>query len=220
MGTGWAAMASAKIVGDSGKVVGIDIHREMVNAAKEKAVFSGLSNIEYYMGDAIALEFMDYTFDAVICASSIMLLNDIPKALNEWHRVLKTGGTLAFTSFGENFLQPVLNPLGTLLSKYDGQPPPVSFFMESTNTPEKCCKLLRQAGFKEIEISIEKLGCQYPDITSYWQEITQTFVGSRLSNLGQLEKFKMEHLSEIESMYINTNILIECPTIFSVTKKP
>jgi len=220
-GTGWAAMAAAKIVGNRGRVIGIDMHRPMINAAKEKAASAGLSNVEYHTGDAAALEFEDSTFDAVICASSIMLFSDISKALNEWHRVLRAGGTVAFTSFGESFLQPVLKPLGALLSRYDGQPPPVPFFIESTNTPDKCRELLKGTDFGEIEITTEKLDCQYPDITAYWQEITQTFVGPRLANLGhvELEKFKMEHLSEIESMYANHVISIEFPTIFSVAKK-
>ena len=126
-GTGWATMAAAEIVGGTGRVFGIDISRTMVDVARDKAESAGLVNWEYRVGDAEALEFDDASFDAVICASSIMLLSDIPKALNEWRRVLKAGGTVAFTSFGTRFLQPALKPLGECLSKYDGQPPPIPF---------------------------------------------------------------------------------------------
>jgi ubiquinone/menaquinone biosynthesis C-methylase UbiE len=86
-GTGWATMAAAEIAGNTGRVIGIDISRKMIDVARKKAASAGLSNVEYLVGDAIALEFGDSSFDTVICASSIPLLNDIPKALNEWLRV-------------------------------------------------------------------------------------------------------------------------------------
>ena len=220
-GTGFATMAAARVVGDTGRVTGIDISDKMLDVAKEKATSAGLSNVEYRLGDAEALEFDDGCFDAVICASSIFFLRDIPKALHEWRRVLKVGGMIAFTSFGARLWQPVLKPLGERLSQYDGQPPPVPLFIERTNTPEKCRELLKRAGFEEIEIITEQLDCQYPDTTAYWQEITLSFVRWRLARLSpaDLERFKAEHLSEIESMYADRGILIEFPTHISIAKK-
>ena len=220
-GTGWATMAAAKFVGDTGRVIGIDISRVMVDVARSKAESAGLVNLEYRVGDAEALEFDDASFDAVTCASSIMLLSDIPRALNEWRRVLKAGGTVAFTSFGERLWQPILKTLGDCLSRYDGQPPPTPFFIERTNTPEKCRELLGNANFEEIEITTEQLDCQYQDTTIYWQEIVLSFVSPRLARLSpdSLERFKAEHLSEIESIYANRDILIEFPTHISVAKK-
>jgi ubiquinone/menaquinone biosynthesis C-methylase UbiE len=221
-GTGLATKAAAKIMGNTGIVIGIDISDKWLGVAKERAISADLPNIEYQVGNAEALEFGESYFDNVICASSIFYFPDIPGALREWNRVLKTDGTVAFTSFGESFLQPVINPLGTLLSRYDGQPPPAPFFIERTNTPEKCCEFMKQAGFKEIDVITENLDCRYPDITAYWQEIGLSFISPRLARLSsdELERFKAEHLSEIESLYADKPILIEFPTIFSVAKKP
>jgi len=220
-GTGWATMAAALAAGNTGKVTGIDIADKLLDVAKEKAMFARLSNVEYRVGDAEALEFDDGSFDAVICASSIFLLNDIPKALHEWHRVLKTEGIIAFTSFGPRFLQPVLKPLGECLSRYDGQPPPVPFFLNRTDTLDKCRELLKSAGFEDIHITTEQLGIYLPDLTAYWQEISLTFVSWRLGLLSpaDLERFKAEHLSEMESLRTDQGILIELPTLFSVARK-
>jgi arsenite methyltransferase len=221
-GTGWAAMAAARAVGGSGKVIGVDIENSWLDIAREKAASAGLSNIEYRKGDTEALDFDDGSFDAVLCASSIMLFNDITKALKEWHRVLKPGGIVAYTSFGPRFLQPIIKPIGECLSRYDGQPPAVPYFIETTNSPRKCLEFLQRAGFEKIEITIEDLGCEYPDTAAYWQEITITFVGIRMTRLSpaDLERFKTEHLAEMKSTFRDTPIPLEVPTLFSIAKKP
>jgi ubiquinone/menaquinone biosynthesis C-methylase UbiE len=220
-GTGLATMAAAKVVGETGKVIGIDIGSNWLEVAKEKAAATGQSNIDYRIGDAVSLEFNDNFFDAVICASSIFYFKEIPKALREWRRVLKTGGTVAFTGFGEKFWQPVLHPLGKCLSKFDNLPPPVPFFTERTNTPEKCRELMKTAGFEKSDIITEKMDCTYPDTGVYWQEIALSFIGLRLARLSSsdLEKFKTEHLSEMESMYKDKPISIEFPVHICLAKK-
>jgi arsenite methyltransferase len=220
-GTGLATMLAAKVVGDAGKITGVDIAENFLGVAMEKSASAGLSNIGYRVGNAEALEFNDACFDTVICASSIFFFRDIIKSLQEWQRVLKPGGIVAFTSFGERMWQPILKPLGDRLSRYDGQPPPVPFFIERTNTPEKCRELLERAGFEEVEIITEQLDCRYKDTTDYWQEIGLSFIGPRLARLSpaDLEKFKAEHFAEIESLYAGRDILIEFPTHISVAKK-
>jgi ubiquinone/menaquinone biosynthesis C-methylase UbiE len=220
-GTGRATMAAALVVGKSGRVTGIDIDDKMLDIAKQKAESASLTNVEYHVGDAEALEFSDAAFDVVICASAIFFLKDIPKALHEFHRVLKTGGILGFTSFGERFLQPVIKPLGERLSKYFGQSPPVPFFIERTNTPDKCQALLQGAGFEDIHITTEQLGFYLPDLTAYWQEISQTFVRLHLMRLSpsDYEKFKAEHLSDMKSLLTDKGIWLEMPTHFSVATK-
>ncbi|HEY96171.1 MAG TPA: methyltransferase domain-containing protein [Dehalococcoidia bacterium] len=220
-GTGWATMAAAKAIGVNGIIIGVDVENSWLDIAREKAEKAGLSNIEYHRGEADALDFDDDSFDAVLCASSIMLFNDIPKALREWHRILKPDGIVAFTSYGSRFLQPILKPLGECLSRYDGQPPPVPFFIERTDTPDKCKALLQEAGFGEIEIFTEDIDCQYPDPGKYWEQITLTFVGMRIALLNpvNLERFKEEHLAEMKSLYKGTPIPLEVPIHISLARK-
>jgi len=49
--------------------------------------------------DAQRLELPDDSFDVAISRFALMLIPDIPKALAEIHRVLRTGGTLASLVF-------------------------------------------------------------------------------------------------------------------------
>jgi ubiquinone/menaquinone biosynthesis C-methylase UbiE len=217
-GTGWATMAVARAVGNTGRVTGIDIADKMLDMAREKATSEGLSNVEYSVGDAEALGFDDTSFDVVICASSIFFLRDIFKALHEWHRVLKVGGTIAFSSFGVNFLQPFNRLFSERLTQYDGQAPQGQQPSEKTDTVGKCRELLKRAGFEKIEITTEQLGYYIEDVTVYWQEMSSTPVKLRLDRLSttDLEKFKAEHLSEVESLRTEQGIWIDIPVHFSV----
>jgi ubiquinone/menaquinone biosynthesis C-methylase UbiE len=220
-GTGWATMAAARMAGDKGRVTGIDIADKMLDVARTKATSAGLLNVEYRVGNAESLEFKDESFDSVICASAIFVMRDISKVLCEWRRVLKAGGTVAFTSFGMGLLQPVLKPLGELLSRYDGQPLPVPVFLNRTDTPDKCRELLKNAGFKEIEVSTEQLDCRLQSPADYWQEILNSLIGPRLARLSpdKLEQFKAEHLVEVESLRTGKGIVMEVPTHFSTGRK-
>ena len=92
-GTGLSTMPAAVVVGNMGRVIGIDITEKYLDVARKKAASAGLSNVEYRMGNAEALEYDDASFDAVICASAIFFFKDIPKVLYEWRRVLKAGET-------------------------------------------------------------------------------------------------------------------------------
>jgi ubiquinone/menaquinone biosynthesis C-methylase UbiE len=50
----------------------------------------------YVMGDATALVFREGTFDGALCFRCMIYVKDLPKALQEIHRVLKPGGQLCF----------------------------------------------------------------------------------------------------------------------------
>ena len=217
-GTGWAAMVAARAVGDKGSVIGIDIAEKMLDLARKKAVSADLSNVEYCVGDAEALEFDGATFDAVICATAIHLLRNVPETLHEWSRVLKAGGMVAFTVPGHSFFQPFSKILFERLAKYGGQassaPQPRIY------PPDKYRELLKRTGFVNIEITEEQLGFYLKDTTTYWKEISSTF-SFLLDHLSPAEfkKLKTEHLSEVESLRTGQGFWLDVPTLFYVAKK-
>jgi len=91
--TGSAAIAAARRVGETGRVVGIDTSPKMVKKARESAAESGLITLEFHLMDSASLEFVDSSFDAVIsCFGQPETPWDVPTALQEWRRVLVPGG--------------------------------------------------------------------------------------------------------------------------------
>ena len=220
-GTGWATIEAAKVVGIKGSVMGVDIADKMLDIAKEKTHIAGLSNVEYIVGNAEALELNDAYFDVVLCSLSIFFLRDIPRALQEWHRVLRIGGTLAFSSFGMEFGQPFYQLFFDRLSRYDGQPSPSQSVAVNTEIPENCQILLENSGFVDISATSEQLGFYLSDLSDYWKEVSSGAARLRLDRLNpaDLEKFRAEHLSEVESLRTEKGIWIDIPIIYSVAKK-
>ncbi|MFC3418191.1 demethylmenaquinone methyltransferase [Salinicoccus hispanicus] len=86
------------------RVIGIDFSEKMLEVAEEKTV--GHSNIELTQGNAMALPFDDGSFDYVTIGFGLRNLPDYKKAIDEFYRVLKPGGTLVVleTSIPENKL--------------------------------------------------------------------------------------------------------------------
>jgi ubiquinone/menaquinone biosynthesis C-methylase UbiE len=96
-GNGRYTMATARRVGETGRVVAIDIEPKMVERVRSRVEAEGIPNVEARVADVYDLPFDDETFDAV---TMIAVIGEIPapvRAMNEFHRVLRRGGRLAFS---------------------------------------------------------------------------------------------------------------------------
>jgi SAM-dependent methyltransferase len=81
------------------RVWGIDLHGEGIASAQASATQVGCAKrVDFHQGDASGrLPFADDSFDAVTCMDAINHLPDRSRVLEEWRRVLKSGGRLLFT---------------------------------------------------------------------------------------------------------------------------
>ncbi len=96
-GAGQALAAIAGMVGDEGRVYGIDISDGMVEVALGRLRRKGLAErAELIRGDAAAMPYEDAFFDGVFMSFTLELFDapEIPVVLAECLRVLKPGGRL------------------------------------------------------------------------------------------------------------------------------
>lgn len=93
-GAGFDAFLASPKVGQTGKVIGIDMTEEMLDKAKENARKNGYTNVEFRKGDIEDLPIEDNAIDVIISNCVINLAPDKEKVFKEAHRVLKTGGRL------------------------------------------------------------------------------------------------------------------------------
>ncbi len=91
-GSGIVSKYAALKAGPSGKVVGLDPTREMLDAARNK-VFTG-APVEWVEGASEDMLFEDSTFDVVLCQQGLQYFPDREKSFSEIARVLKRGGIL------------------------------------------------------------------------------------------------------------------------------
>jgi arsenite methyltransferase len=93
-GAGADAFTAALLIGDKGRVVGIDCTPAMVAKAARNAKAAGLSNIRFLEAEMSALPLPDACADMVISNGVINLSMDKPRVLAELFRVLRPGGRL------------------------------------------------------------------------------------------------------------------------------
>jgi SAM-dependent methyltransferase len=89
-GPGHYAFDMASAVGDAGRVAGVDRAQDSIETARRRC--SGLANVGFHLGDAVALPFGEATFDAALSTQTFEYLPDVGAALAEVFRVLKPGG--------------------------------------------------------------------------------------------------------------------------------
>jgi ubiquinone/menaquinone biosynthesis C-methylase UbiE len=78
-----------------GKVVGLDLSRETLAAARQDAAARGLANLRYEEGSVYELPFPDASFDVAYAHQVFQHLRESGAALREMLRVVRPGGFIA-----------------------------------------------------------------------------------------------------------------------------
>jgi SAM-dependent methyltransferase len=94
-GGGIDVLLSAKRVGSTGKVYGLDMTDEMLTLARTNQAKAGVTNVEFVKGTIEAIPLPDASVDVIISNCVINLSPDKDGVLGEAFRVLKPGGRLA-----------------------------------------------------------------------------------------------------------------------------
>jgi ubiquinone/menaquinone biosynthesis C-methylase UbiE len=95
-GAGFDLYVARRLVGESGRVCGIDLTREMIDLARQNIAASSLTNIEVTHVSSEEIPYSDNTFDTVISNGVINLSPCKQELFQEIFRVLKNGGKLQF----------------------------------------------------------------------------------------------------------------------------
>jgi SAM-dependent methyltransferase len=94
-GGGFDCFLAARAVGETGKVIGVDMTPEMVSKARENAAKTGFNNVEFRLGEIEHLPVADNTVDVILSNCVINLSPEKHRVFDDAFRVLKSGGRLA-----------------------------------------------------------------------------------------------------------------------------
>jgi ubiquinone/menaquinone biosynthesis C-methylase UbiE len=93
-GGGIDVLLSAKRVGPTGHVYGLDMTDEMLELARKNAAEAEAHNVEFLKGYIEDVPLPDASVDVIISNCVINLSTDKPKVIDEMFRVLKPGGRI------------------------------------------------------------------------------------------------------------------------------
>ena len=146
-GGGFDVFIAARKVGATGRAIGVDMTPEMLGKARASiSMFTektGLSNVEFRLGEIEHLPVADSSIDVVISNCVINLSPNKQQVWNEIARVLKPGGEACISDLALKKLLPkeVLDSAAALVSCVAGAVP-----------VDETIKMARQAGLVDIQI--------------------------------------------------------------------
>jgi len=118
------------------RITGVDISPQMLERARQR--FDGDDAVSFLTGTAEHLPARDASFDIITCNNAFHLVQDAPRALREFHRVLRSGGLLMIIDWCLDYPQVLL--MDMMLRVADGQ-------VRSIRTEKAMAELIAQAGF-------------------------------------------------------------------------
>lgn len=152
-GTGVVARVAAAHVGRSGRVVGLDLNRGMLEVARAAPPVADGVSIEWVEGSALALPFADGEFGIVVCQLGLQFFEDRLCALRQMRRVLGPEGRVAASVFTSIERNPAAHALSDALDRHLGDHASVAKRSEhSLADPEELRELCTAAGFAGVRI--------------------------------------------------------------------
>lgn len=93
-GSGTDTLIASRLVGRSGRVIGLDMTSAMRQKLRENAALAGAENVEVLSGEAESIPLPDASVDVVTTNGVLNLVPDKTRAIHEIGRVLRAGGRL------------------------------------------------------------------------------------------------------------------------------
>lgn len=172
-GTGEPAITTARKVGPSGYVLGVDHSAGMLEVARRRAAALGLTNVEYRQGDAESLVFAAHSFDAVLCRWGLMFVPNLEAALGGIKNALVEGGWFATAVWATADKVPMLGIAVEAVRKIAGSPAPSGPSVDPARLGDTSILegALARTGFRDI--TIERI------VVSFDFESAEAFLESR-----------------------------------------
>jgi len=142
-GLGLEVILAARMVGDGGTVIGLDMTPEMIDKARQNAERAGVGHIaEFRLGEMENMPVEDKSVDRIVSNCVVNLSPDKDRVFGEAYRVLKPGGTLLISDLVSSGLpEEVRQDLSSWAQCLGG-----------TVEEAEYLRLIEEAGFDEIAV--------------------------------------------------------------------
>ena len=229
-GRGAVLFPAAEAVGPEGFVIGIDLAEGMRKETTREINQRGLANAEMRQMDAEHLDFPDSSFDAVLCGFALFFFPQLNRALAEFRRVLKPGGRIAVSTWGNQFDQD-RDWFNNLIKKYLPPNPEADQQSGSSDEPDFRTlqgmeKIFRSAGFVDIQVISEVVEFTYTTKEEWWEELWSHGGRAPLERIEKaggpetLEKFKTECMEWVAATKGTKDFQQSFQALYTLAVKP
>lgn len=204
-GGGVDCFLAGKRVGESGKVIGVDMTPAMIDRARENAQKSRSQNVEFRLGEIENLPVADNTANVVISNCVINLTPNKKRVFEEAFRVLKPGGRLMVSDIV------LLKELPEAIKK---RAHPTSC-IQSAVLKDEYMKSIEAAGFQNVTI-IEEKQHSFEDVIDNPNArvvvADKKRSGQELKNIAELDAETREIVKEALTSTSSVNISAKKPS--------
>jgi SAM-dependent methyltransferase len=172
-GVGDTGFAAARRLGAEGRLITTDFSDQMVQAARRRADELGVSNAEFRTLDAERMDLDNGSVDGVLCRWGYMLMRDPTAALAETRRVLRDGGRVAFSVWGDPDQNPWASiPARALIEQTGGEPPdPFAPGIFAMAREQRTRELLSAAGLEPLRVENVEMAWRFESPGEYWHYV-------------------------------------------------
>lgn len=142
-GPGFDCFLAARRVGETGRVIGVDMTSEMLARGRENARKGEYRNVEFRLGEIEHLPVEDNSVDVILSNCVINLSTDKAQVFREAFRVLKPGGRLMISD--TVIIKPLPEFLQQSMAAYVG-------CVSGAMRRHEYIETVKAAGFKEVQI--------------------------------------------------------------------
>lgn len=201
-GSGALSIPAARM---GAQVLATDQSAVMLELLQARARQEGLS-IETRVMDGHALELADDSFDMAGSQFGVMLFPDMPRGIREMARVVRPGGRVLMTVYGDphriDFLAFFMKAIQSVRPDFEGppmDPPPLPFQLSD---PERLRRELAAAGLKEVTVETITETTEFKTGMELWDWLvgSNPIVETILSSLHLTSEEKGEIRQALEAM--------------------
>jgi ubiquinone/menaquinone biosynthesis C-methylase UbiE len=162
----------------------------------------------FFKMDAEETEFKSDYFNAVTCSFGLFFIPDMLKALKQWRRVTRSGGTVLFSSFTENAFDPLMHVLLEDLEKFGLDVTDKLVAGARLRDADVCRDLMVAAGYSAVEQNVVQVGYHLREAEEWWAAIWNTAMRGLVEQLPQevQSEFKCAHLERVADLNTDDGI--------------
>lgn len=216
-GPGYATADLAEIVGPTGAVLGIERSARFLEAARERCARRGLTNVDLREGDLMELSLGNLGYDASWCRWVASFVASPQTLVEKIATVLRPGGVAVFHEYSD-YLTFRFMPIKPALEKFALE------VMESwiasggePNVARELPGLLRNAGFRVVEIIPRVRTVSQRDYTWQWPKSFIEINVARLQELGRIsDELAADILREFREIEADPNSWFTTPMFLEI----